>query len=282
MTVARDRLVYNFGLEGDFVEKHSSRGHVASCDEYVLKARVRTPDFFDHRAEEGHQRFAAEGWADIAKRYLAGRLYFRIGAIWRDGSALTKVRKHYAIIKVTRPGNNEAGMGIFNSEVVEERNAAGSSDGDQFHMFVDVRHEKDGPESLVPSTVRLCSKDGFSQIAIEVAEKTNSVSMFVESSAFASEIFPTISGREVNLFGVNLSGAQSREGDGSLIEGGSKLVDKFSGENVHDFWRTRIENDFREFVSGLRIRIDNDPAQVRIEKLPLGAFKFDEMVICSV
>jgi len=154
-------------------------------------------------------------------------------------------------------------------------------------MLVDVRHAKDGPQSLIPSIVGPCPHDRFSEIGVEVAKVARKTLFFpIETSARGQEAFKAITGREVDIARVwpfaSNAPAHSRECDGGLIEGGPQLVNNLACDDVHDFWRGRIENDFCEFVAGLRLRIEMDPARVCVEKLPLGAFQLDEMVLCSL
>jgi hypothetical protein len=66
-----------------------------------------------------------------------------------------------------------------------------------------------------------------------------------------------------------------------LVESGSKLVDDLTSQDMHHFWRARIHDEFSKLVSGLRFRIEDNPARVVLKELPLGFFKLAEVVICA-
>lgn len=260
-----------------------ARVHISASDEQVFKAQVCSPDFFDHGREKGHQRFALEGWGRLAERYLAGDLYLRIGAVWGDRSFSSKIRKHYAFIEVSRPRDDKSGVGVFNRKVVEQADAACRANSDQFHVLVDVRHTKDSPQRLVSSIIRPGFEDSLAKIAVEMSKVADqSAVLSIEACAGRQETAGAVPAGKMNTLRFGRALTKSGEGDSSLIKRGPKLVNQLTCQDVHDFWWGRVQDDFREFVSGLRVRIDNDPARVMIEKLPLNAFKLDQMVICSV
>lgn len=256
--------------------------HIAPVYQDALKAIVRTPDFFDHCCKEGHKRFALQGWADISERYLAGSVYLCIGIVWSDSSIGVEVGKHYAIVKVAGATAHNSHESAPDRKMTELGYVASGTDRNQLHMLVDVSHSENSPENLVTSIVRMCSEDSLSQIAIEIAEKSNSVPMLIEGPAVTSEIAPAIPSGELDLFGVDGFSAQTGKSNSGLVQSGAQLVNEFSSQDVHDFWRVRIQNEFCQFVSGLRFRIENDPTRVLLKELPLGAFKLDEMVICAL
>lgn len=240
--------------------------------QHVLKAKVHTPDFFDHGAEKGHQRFASQGWANIAERYLTGNIYLRIGAFWGDGPIVGQFGKYYALIQIA--GAREDEPTTVNDVVIDSLNAPLGVDSDEFHVFVDIRHAEDGPKRLVRSVVRPEHDDLFDKIAVELVN--------LVGPARALEILKPVTAREFDVFNVNGGGAKPCKGHGGLIEGRPELVNQLPRQNVYDFWRVRVYDDFRQFASRLRFRIENDPARVLLEEIPLGPFKLDEVVICAI
>lgn len=262
--------------------KDDARTHIPAPDQHLFKTCVRTPDFFDHDREKGHQRFAFQGWADLTERYLTGSVYLRLGVVWSDSAARVKVGKHYANIEIANAAKDQPGVAVLDGEIIHPRETPTCADGDKFHMLVDVRHDKNSAESFVPSVVRFCAEDSLTQIAVEVAKVANQPPFGpVESFAGRDKTLETVARREVSMFELSGASAQSCKGDGGLVKRGTQLVDNLTSQDVHDFWRARIHDDFCEFVSGLRIRIVNDPARVALKELPLGSFKLDEVVICS-
>ena len=276
-TVARDRPV-SLTVE-DFSHVNNAGGYIPPVNQDILKVVVRISDFFDHCGQDGHERFALQGWANIAERYLAGSIYLRIGAFWSDGSIERQLGKYYALIQVAGTGKNDPSL--VDNEPLHTSHTPLGINGNEFHMLVDVRHSKNIPENFVPSVVRLCPENGLSQIAVEAAKVSNHVPMLVKSPTIGLEVFPSVPRGELNPFGVDMRLAQPSECNSGLIQRRTQMVDKFASQDVHDLWRARIHNDFCEFVAGLRIRIVNDPARVLFEKLPLGAFKLDEVVLCA-
>lgn len=248
-------------------------GHVAASFEQRLKACVHTPEFFDHGPEKGHQRFASVGWGALAKRYLSGDVYLRLGIVWGDGAVREKVGKYHAFIEVAGATDDESDVTATYREIADPGHFATRADSDQFHVLVDVRHAKDGPQRLVRSIVRPEPDDLFEQIAVEIDD-------FV-GPAFSLKVAEAITAREVNFAGIDLLPGEPGESDCGLVERRSELVNQLPCKDVHDFWRGRIQADFRQFVSGLRFRIENNPARVSLKEFPLGAFKLDEVVICS-
>jgi hypothetical protein len=153
----------------DFSHVTGARGHIASFNQDILKALVHTPDFFDHGSDKRYQRFAAQGRADIAKRYLACDAHLRIGVVWGDAPIREQVGKHYALIKIPGAADNDTSVCTCDTIMAQKTKVSGSANCDQFHMLVNVCHSENISENLISSIVRLCAEDGFSQIAVEMA-----------------------------------------------------------------------------------------------------------------
>lgn len=244
-----------------------------------LKSQMHTPDFFTHRCEERKERTTFV-WTDIAEGYLAGDVYLCIGAVWNNIAMGEQVREHYTFIQIARAGNNQSSVSMSDSEISHPSKATRSADGNQFHMLVDVRHTKESPKSLVPSVVRACPQNCFSQVTVEMSEIARQpTSALSRTLTTGDKAFPAIARREMDFFRASRASTQARKSDGSLVQGGSQLVDEFSSKHVKDFRGLRFKDDLRKFVSGLRICIENDPARVALKELPLGAFKLDQVVL---
>lgn len=223
----------------------------------------------------------------MAERYLSGGLYLGIGVIRRDGAVGSKVGKHYAIIQVAGAGKHEAHFRVADGEVLHERDLSGGADGNEFHVLVDVRHAEDGAQNLIPSVVRLCGDDSFSQVGIEplqvaayADERPSAVSS--DMNALAAEVIPAVPDGELNIAELRVAAAEASKGHGGLVKGGTKLVDNLPSEDVHDFWGPGFKDDFGEFVAGIGITIHDDPARVEFEKLTLNSFYLDEVVLCAL
>lgn len=254
--------------------EHDFGRHSAGGYQQVLHAFVRTPDFFENGPKEEHQRSALVGF-DIAESYLAGDVYLRVGMFWGDSPAWPKIGKHYARIEIASLArDNQPSKCVRYLEVADSSYSAACSNGDEFHVLVDVAHSARSAKRVVRSIVRPESNNLFEQIAIKFVDLVGPALAFEVSHAFAA--------RKLDLFGIDPSGADPGQCNNDLIERRTHLVDHLSRQDVYDLWRLRIEDDFREFVTGLRLRIEHDPARVLLEELPLGSFQLDEMVVCAV
>ncbi len=245
----------------NFPHVNSAGGHISPVDEDILKAVVRTPDFFDHCCQGGYKRFAMQGWANIAERYMSGDVYLCIGTFWGDAAIQRHIGKHCAFIQVG--GIRKDNATLVEGKIIEALECSLRVDGDEFHMLVDVRHKENVAENFVPSVVRLCAENGLSQIAVEVAQVANEFGLgSIESFAGSNETLESVAGRKMDVLGFSGALTQSSERNSSLVERGTQLVDEFTSQDVNNFWRARIYDDFRQFVSGLSFRIENNPARV--------------------
>ncbi|MEM9577167.1 MAG: hypothetical protein AAF999_09145 [Pseudomonadota bacterium] len=147
--------------------KHAS--FYPTCSAAVIHDSLKkVRNSVDKRLEYASYRRAIKN-AGIAKAYLAGGLKLCVRLEWRHApvGVAPNFREWYALVEISLGPQDHRSNAANNSKSAENGDMPTVRYGNEFRMLVDVCQSENGIEIIVPSRIRLLTKQELDEIGVE-------------------------------------------------------------------------------------------------------------------
>lgn len=229
--------------------KSARRGHHAPCSDAVIRDSLKQARDASNKAiEYGRYRRSLEN-RSVTEGYLAGDMYLCLRIERGYSSIGFKFGDWYALIETSAAGDYNSCPTEF--EVTDPGYLPSVGSWNEFDMFVDIGERKDGVEVVVPSKVRLFSKDQFDQVGIEPlyfpllpldpdgAGRSFAVPWTALAPRVKDQLSWALPAWEIHFGEVSFANTRhDRKPDSDLIQAGSEVIDYLRRQHMdHLRWR---------------------------------------------
>lgn len=190
----------------------------------------------------------------LAEAYMDGDCQLALGVSSTDASGLSQICEGYAFIQRLE-GMTVQHQGSVDDQIADKHRDLVRDDGNEFDMLINVRHLKDGAESFIPSAIRFCFLDRVNKMWSDPPQLLSDLSF---------KLRQTWPSREVDSLLVGNLG-EARHRDGSVIEGGTQVIDNLAGSEIDRVRDRTLKLQLRNFVSRHRIWLDDDNGNICVD-----------------